>query len=114
MQDQNELTGNEAPPAAPPSLDQQLDALIFPMMNCMSRGITGSLAGMPMDRSLIAICRCMGRVVGMSFGAGDLGQLLRARKLCKDAFDTGVNSIKPQPAPQQPQGQTLPIPGQNR
>lgn len=100
---------NGTPPAQPP-LDQVLDQTLFPTVNFMTRGACSSIAGVPPDRVLVALCRNLGRVIGMSFGAGDLGPLLRARAECKKAFTEGIDSIKPQPKMPPPQAETK-IPG---
>ena len=92
------------------SLDVQLDQVIFPMMNFMCRGACGSFMGVPADRILNALCRNMGRVVGMSYGQGDLGLLLRSRAGAKKAFVDAVDEVKPQPA-LPPQGTMTKVPG---
>jgi len=101
--------GNGAAPRAP-TLTDQLDTMLFPMFNCLTRGASASLANIPPQVMLMAICRQMGRIVGMSFGMGDLGPILKMRAECKKAFDDGVNSIKPQPMPAQPQAPMTAVP----
>jgi hypothetical protein len=91
-------------------LNQALDQTVFPIINAMARGITGCIMGIPPNRVLLAVCRNLGRVVGMSYGTGLLGPLMVERRQCIEAFQEGIRSIKIQPPPLQAQpGVTVPI-----
>ena len=80
----------------PPSqsqLDAQLDAMLFPMLNVVIRGAMVSVQGCPPEKIVFSACRILGKIVGISFSAGDLAKLLRARKEAKDDFNDAVKSI---------------------
>jgi hypothetical protein len=103
-----ENTPSVPPPAQPQpmptqqQIDDRLDQVLFPIVNTVAMGIRVSVVGINVDMLLAAICRNLGRVMGMQFGISDnLALTLKARKACKDEFAKGMDSIKPQMSPQQ-------------
>ena len=105
MTDQDNAPAHmNGPPTAAASIDAQLEqALSLPVIMLL-RGALTSIQGPPADKIISAICRQLGRAVGISFGFGDLAPLLRARADCKEAFAAGMKEIpmKPMPLVQQP------------
>lgn len=79
------------------TMEDKLDSFVFPVVNVMTRGVCGSIQGAPLEVILAAISRCLGRVVGLALSQGPLGPVLSARGACKNAFESGVSSIVPQP-----------------
>ena len=77
----------------------RLDAAVFPVLHAPIRGLFTIIPGVRPDRIMVAICRSVGRIVGMATSSGDLALILRYRADCKKAFDEGVASMKPMPAP---------------
>ncbi|MFZ1006853.1 MAG: hypothetical protein WAN65_08460 [Candidatus Sulfotelmatobacter sp.] len=101
-----ELNGAEVasqqPPKRQPTLEEQLDMAIWPILNCLYRGITVSFVGIPPEKVMESICRSSGRVVGMSVCQGDLVPILKLRKGCKEAFAKSLDDIQVRPLPMQP------------
>ena len=97
------MNGNAAQIAQQQAL-QQIDAVLFPAINIMTMGARVSMMAIPPDVVLYAMCRNLGRVIGMQFANADnIGVTLKARKIAVEEFERAVRSIKPQPQQPKPQ-----------
>ena len=87
------------------SIDAQLDAMLFPVVNMMVRGAITTINGVTPDKILIAVCRQLGKATGVSFSVGDLAPCMAARRRAREAFEEGIKSVPFSaigPVPQQP------------
>jgi hypothetical protein len=64
-----------------------------PVCACVINGVLRSMPHIPVDETMIMICRVFGHCVGGTLCVGDLSPLLQLRAKCKDAFVEGMQGI---------------------
>lgn len=86
---------------------QIITGFVQTALSCVIRGLLLTLANFDPETVTKAIARESGRMLGQAV-VGDLGQLLKARANMREAFNEGMNSVKPaqsfEPSKQKMQG----------
>lgn len=89
--------GSDPKPALS-AADQQLDALLTPIVAVVMNGSFTTLQGVPPDRIMVSLARILGRSIGASC-RGDLAGVLKLRGECKTAFNEALSAAPLAPAP---------------
>jgi hypothetical protein len=110
--------GEKAPeqPAAKPEVPTvhpvvlAMQQYVYSVVSCTMQGLIATLPQFPGGADvLVAMSRSLGGLIGACY-QGDLANVLRLRKACKDGFFEAMNSHKPAPMPTaQPPMQTAPL-----
>jgi len=92
----------EPPPQGrKPTWDELLQFQVSTPMQVTLNGLLQCLSNVPADRVLLAMATTFGRQLSFATHQGDLAPQLTARRLMREAFEKGLNSmaIKPTPGP---------------
>jgi hypothetical protein len=64
-----------------------------PVCATVINGILRSMPHIPVDESMVMLCRVFGYCIGGTLSAGDLSPILQLRARCKEAFGEGMSKV---------------------
>lgn len=84
----------DAPPTQQQIAEQQLDAVLEPIIGNTINGLTVTVKGLPPEVLANAVARITGRIVGRIASSGPLTAVLTVRSNAKNKFAEAMDGVK--------------------
>lgn len=81
--------------------EHAVNMFIWTSITCMMGGIRAALPHVPLSILVVKICSAFGAYIGQSVCIGMIGEVLKVRTACTEAFREGVKGTPIQPPPMQ-------------
>ena len=97
-----ELNGHPSKGPTVAEVHAWMRAFIAPICACTVNGVLRSMPQIPVDETMVMICRLLGEAVGATLSVGDLSPVLQLRAKCREAFIQGMSKTPIRPSQTQP------------